>query len=106
MNLPAPRRDIVREKLRQFAALGYLLLLGGLALAGPYGVLSWGESKRTLEARQHQIAALVHERDEMKNRVALLNPNSADPDLSSELIRRNLNVARPDEYVLDLQPAH
>jgi len=34
--------------------------------------------------------------------VALLNPDHADPDLSAELISRNLNVARPDEYVLDL----
>ncbi|MEO6041778.1 MAG: septum formation initiator [Croceibacterium sp.] len=102
MNVPLPKRDIVREKFSQFGALGYLLLLGGLALGGPYGVLSWGESKTTLEARQQQIAALVHDRDVLKNRVALLNPDHADADLSAELIRRNLNVARPDEYVVDL----
>ena len=105
MNLPAPRRDILREKFSQFGALGYLLLLGGLALAGPYGVLSWGESKTALEGRQQRIAALHKDRDELKNRVGLLNPNNADPDLTAELIRRNLNVARPDEYVLDLPPA-
>ena len=105
MNLPAPRRDIVREKFSQFGALGYLLLLGGLALAGPYGILSWGESKRALEDRQRQIALLAQQREELKNRVALLNPNSVDPDLSAELIRKNLNVARPDEYVLDLPPS-
>jgi len=105
MNLPAPRRDILREKFSQFGALGYLLLLGGLALAGPYVVLSWGESKTALEGRQQRIAALQKDRDELKNRVGLLNPNNADPDLTAELIRRNLNVARPDEYVLDLPPA-
>jgi cell division protein FtsB len=104
MNAASPKRDIIREKVRQFGALGYLLLLGGLALAGPYGILSWGESKRALEDRQHRIALLVQQRDELKNRVALLNPDHADPDLSAELIRRNLNVARPDEYVLDLPP--
>jgi cell division protein FtsB len=105
MNVHAPKRDIIREKFSQFGALGYLLLLGGLTLAGPYGILSWGESKRTLEERQHQIASLESQRDELKNRVRLLNPDNADPDLSSELIRRNLNVARPDEYVLDLDSA-
>src|SRR3954453_3604996 len=98
MNLPSPGRAIIREKFSQFGALGYLLLLGGLALAGPYGVLSWGESKRALEDRQHRIALLAHQRDELRNRVALLNPNSVDPDLSAELVRRDLNVARPDEY--------
>lgn len=106
MNLPAPKRDILREKFREFGALGYLLLLTGLALAGPYGVLSWGESKTALEKRQQRMAALIHDRDELKNRVARLDPNAADPDLVSELIRRNLNVARPDEYVLDVPPAH
>lgn len=105
MNVPAPKRDIVREKFSQFGALGYLLLLGGLALAGPYGVLSWGESKRTLEERQHQITTLAQQRDALKNRVALLNPSNVDPDQASELIRRDLNVARPDEYVLDLPPS-
>ena len=106
MNLPAPRRDILREKISQFGALGYLLLLGGLALAGPYGVLSWSESKTALDKRQQQIALLTQQRSELLNRVQQLDPNHADPDLASELIRRNLNVARPDEYVLDLPPAH
>src|SRR5438034_1378052 len=104
MNVPSAKREIIREKVRQFGALGYLLLLGGLALAGPYGILAWGESKRALDDRQHRIALLVQQRDELKNRVALLNPDHVDPDLASELIRRNLNVARPDESVIDLQP--
>ena len=104
MNLPAPRRDILREKAGQLGALGYLLLLGALALGGPYGVLAWGESKTALEKRQQQIVALAQEHDELQNRVRLLDPAHADPDLSAELIRRNLNVARPDEYVLDLPP--
>ncbi|MEO6154044.1 MAG: septum formation initiator [Croceibacterium sp.] len=104
MNVTVPRRDIIREKISQFGALGYLLVLGGLALAGPYGVLAWGESKTTLEHRQRLITALEQDRTTLKNHVEQLNPNSADPDLASELIRRNLNVARPDEYVLDLTP--
>lgn len=106
MNVPAPKRDILREKFSQFGALAYLLLLGGLALAGPYGILSWSESKTALDKRQQQIAMLLKERDDLKNRVGLLDPKNADPDLSAELIRRDLNVARPDEYVLDLPPAH
>ena len=34
--------------------------------------------------------------------VGLLDPRAVDPDLSTELLRRDLNVAHPDEYILDL----
>jgi cell division protein FtsB len=102
MNVAASNRDPLRARLGQFGALGFLLLLGGLALAGPYGVLSWGESKTLLEKRQKQIAMLTAERDELQNRVALLDPAHVDPDLASELVRKDLNVAHPDEYVIEL----
>ena len=97
------KRDIAREKLTRFGALGFLLTLGGLALAGPYGVLSWGENLALLEQRQDRIEALEAQRAELQNRVALLDPNNADPDLVTELLRQNLNVAHPDEYVIELE---
>jgi len=100
--MPAPNRDPLKGKLGQFGALAVLLLLGGLALAGPYGMLSWGEHKALLEKRQHRIAVLTAERDELRNRVALLDPDHVDPDLASELVRKDLNVAHPDEYVIQL----
>jgi cell division protein FtsB len=90
------------RKPGDLAALTVLLVLGGMALAGPYGILSWGENKALLEKRQQQIAVLAAERDELKNRVALLDPNHVDPDMASELVRKDLNVARPDEYVIQL----
>ena len=104
MNAVMTRNDVVREKLSWFGALGFLLVLAGLALAGPYGLLAWSENLSLLEQRQQQIAALEAERDDLKNSVALLDPDHVDPDLSTELVRRNLNVAQEDEYVLDLQP--
>ena len=90
------------KKPGELAALALLLLLGGLALMGPYGVLSWGENKAQLEKRQHRIAALTAERDELRNRVELLDPEHVDPDMASELVRKDLNVARPDEYLIQL----
>ena len=90
------------EKRMQLLALGWLLVLGALALVGPYGMLSWGEQSALLEKRQEKIAALEEERGALENRVELLDPEHVDPDLSSELVRQNLNVAHPDEYVVDL----
>src|SRR5688572_26668574 len=103
MNGVAARNEIVREKLARFGALGILLLLGGLALAGPYGLLSWGENVALLEKRQQRIAALRAERDELQNLVERLNPDHVDADLATELMRKNLNVAHPDEYVIEIE---
>jgi cell division protein FtsB len=89
--------------MAQGAALACLLLLGGIAIAGPSGVLAWGENQRVLADRNAEIARLQHERDEIKNRVALLDPRHADPDLAGELLRSNLNVVHPDEMVMMLK---
>jgi|SRR5690606_81341 cell division protein FtsB len=96
---------IVREKLVRVAALGFLLVIGGLALAGPYGLLAWGESVALLEKRQQQIALLRAETAELDNLVKRLDPDHVDPDLATELLRKNLNVAHPDEYVIEIEPA-
>jgi cell division protein FtsB len=91
-----------KEKLRQFMALGYLLVLGGMALAGPYGFVAWGENLSLLDKREARIERLEHERADLKNRVALLNPDHVDPDMAGELIRGDLNVVHPDEYIYQL----
>jgi cell division protein FtsB len=47
-----------------------------------------------------EIARLTALRDRLQNRVGLLDPRHADPDLVGELLRRDLNVAHPDEIIL------
>lgn len=91
-----------REKLVQLTALVWLLVLGTLALAGPFGLLSWSEKAALLDVRQDRIAVLQEERAVLENRVSLLQPDRVDPDLASELVRQNLNVAHRDEYVIEL----
>ena len=81
----------------------FLLVLGGLAVAGPSGLLAWGENRHLLAQRQTELVQLQAERDVMKNRVALLNPRHVDPDLTGELLRRDLNVLHPDEVVMILK---
>jgi len=103
MNAVLTKRDLAREKLARFGALVVLLVLAALALAGPYGVLSWGENIAVLERHEARIATLRAERIELQNLVVQLDPDSVDPDLATELVRRNLNVAHPEEYVLELE---
>jgi cell division protein FtsB len=91
---------LAKEGLTQAFALFCLLLMGGWVLFGPSGLLAWSENNRLLTERQKELAQLGAERDDLKNRVALLDPRHADPDLTGQLLRANLNVVHPDEVVL------
>jgi cell division protein FtsB len=94
------RLKLPRESLTQTLALMALLVMGAVAIAGPSGVLAWTENARLLDQRQKEVAQLSAERDRLQNRVNLLDPRHADPDLVGELLRKDLNVAHPDEMVI------
>jgi cell division protein FtsB len=94
------KSQIRRDRMTQLLALSGLLAMAAWALIGPSGILSWSENSSLLAERQAEVARLTVERAELKNRVALLDPSHADPDLTGELLRSNLNVVHPDEMVL------
>jgi cell division protein FtsB len=91
------------NRVKRVVALCALLLLTGFAVAGPTGLLAWSENAEALEARRAEIASLTAKRDALRNRVMLLDPEAADPDLASELVREQLGVMREDEVVLTLE---
>ncbi len=96
---------IARNNLTQAIALVCLLAMGAWTLAGPSGLLAWSENMRKLDQRRDEVKHLIAARAELKNRVALLDPRHADPDLAGELLRSNLNVVHQDEMVMLLKPA-
>jgi len=89
--------------MKQALALAALLGMTGFALAGPNGLLSWRENAQELELRRAQVSALTEKRDALKNRVELLDPDGADPDLVSELVREDLGVLHPDDVIIELE---
>ena len=91
---------LANEKLTQGLALFSLLAMGAWVLVGPSGLLAWSENNRLLGERQKELAQLKVEREDLKNRVALLDPRQVDPDMAGQLLRANLNVVHPDEVVL------
>lgn len=100
-NRSEPR--FARETVTRTLALGALLAMGAWAVAGPSGLLAWSENLRVLDQHQQEVKLLAAERDELRNRVGLLDPGHADPDLTGELLRSNLNVVHPDEMVMMLK---
>jgi cell division protein FtsB len=91
---------VKRDSLTQAISLVCLLIMGGLVLVGPSGLLAWSENNRLLGERQKELQVLGAQRDELRNRVALLDPRQVDPDMAGELLRSNLNVVHPDEMVM------
>lgn len=94
---------MAKETVTRGVALVCLLGMGAWAIAGPSGLLAWSENLRLLDQRQKEVVQLSAHRDELKNRVALLDPRHADADLAGELLRSNLNVVHPDEMVMLLK---
>ncbi|TAD78517.1 MAG: septum formation initiator [Sphingomonadales bacterium] len=97
------RKPGTENRLKRFMALGALLLMAGFAVAGPTGLLAWSENAEALEVRKVEIAQLTAKRDGLRNRVMLLDPEAADPDLASQLVRDQLGVMREDEVVITLE---
>jgi cell division protein FtsB len=92
-----------REHVKQSFALVLLVVLTIGAIAGPTGLLAWAENSEVLSEREAQIAKLKEKRGALNNRVDLLDPNGADPDLVGELVRKDLGVIHPDEIVVTLE---
>ncbi len=92
-------------KAAAMPALATLIIafFGGYALFGSNGVLAWGEYSKALEARRADLIVVEREKALLANRVALLDPHRANPDMVDELVRRDLGVAHPDEMIVPLR---
>jgi cell division protein FtsB len=101
------RRSALRKTLRRAAwpALGLTLMafFGAYAVLGPNGILAYGDYQRQLAKRERDFAGLDQRRTVLRNRVALLDPDHANPDMVDEMVRKELNVAHPDEVIVPLK---
>jgi cell division protein FtsB len=94
--------DLVKKALGPALALTIIGFFGGYALVSPNGVLAWGDYRRELEAKQAELARLEAKKKVIENRVALLDPKKANPDLADELIRKRLGYSHPDEIIIPM----
>jgi cell division protein FtsB len=92
----------VRAAALPATALVVVAFFAGYALFGSNGILAWGEYTKRLDTRRVELAKLEHDHMVLANRVALLDPRHANPDMVDELVRRDLGVAHPDEMVVPL----
>ena len=94
--------ELIRRAAFPALALIVVGTFAGHAIAGPNGILAWGGYHHALKERQAELAQLQQQRAELKHRAQLLDPNTADPDMADELVRKELGLVRPDEVVVPL----
>ena len=86
----------------------------GLALTGYFayhlvegdrGLRAWTRITQELRQAKSALAEVAAERAALDRRVANMRPDHLDPDLLDTQVRRNLDVAAPDEIVI-MQPGN
>lgn len=83
-------------------AVMLLALLVSYAVLGGNGILAWGGYKQQLQDSRAELKVVQAQRARLANRVDRLDPRHVDPDLADEIIRRELNVAHPDEIIVPI----
>lgn len=96
-------RTVLRKAGPPAALLTVGAFFGAYAIIGPNGALAYGDIEKHLDRKKTELAMLSKQRETLKNRVALLDPRHADPDMVDELVRKDLNVAHPDEMIVPLK---
>jgi len=98
---------MIRRGFDLLVCLGSLCLIGYLLWHAIHGQRSYSEAAR-IAAR---IATLTAERDEVRaqrvaldRRVALLRPESIDPDMLEELARTKLGFVHPNDIIVYIKP--
>jgi cell division protein FtsB len=97
--------QLIRSAAGPAVALLIIGFFGGYALLGPNGVLALGDYRQNLEKRQAELSRLETQKKIIANRVALLDPKKANPDMVDELIRKELGLTHPDDIIIPLDDA-
>lgn len=79
------------------AAIAYF---GYHAIYGSYGLLAYGEAKERGARLQDRLDRLVAQRVQLDAKVALMRPDSLDPDMLEEQARKALGYAHPDDLII------
>ncbi|MWC44566.1 Cell division protein FtsB [Sphingomonas carotinifaciens] len=100
---PSPFRKTMRRAAWPALGLTLIAFFGAYAVLGRNGLLAYGDYQQQLAKRERYYATLDQKRTVLKNRVALLDPDHANPDMVDEMVRKELNVTHPDEVIVPLK---
>ena len=82
------------------ACLALLGFFAWHAWEGPRGFRFNEKLKNQSAQLTNDLATIQKRRTTFESRVALLRPESVDPDMLDEMARQTLNLARPNELIV------
>jgi len=69
-------------------------------MQGDRGLLAMMRMNQQRESLQHELAEVTTEREYWEHRTRMLRPESIDPDMLNEVVRRTLGYVDQDDVVL------
>jgi cell division protein FtsB len=84
--------------------MGMLGYFGWYGFYGNHGLGYLKQQQSQIELLNAQFAALQQRHVQFESRVALLRPESVDPDMLEELARSQLGLARSNDLIVRLAP--
>ena len=84
--------------------IGMLGYFGWHAFYGNRGFDYLAKQQGSIASLNQELAALQQRHVQFEGRVALLRPESVDPDMLEEMARSQLGLARPNDLIVRLAP--
>ncbi|GMV63044.1 MAG: hypothetical protein AMXMBFR74_22120 [Parvibaculum sp.] len=94
----------LRQALIPFVCIVVLGYFAYHAVYGRHGFISWLDIQNRIDTLEHQLSEVEGMREQLDRQVALLRPESLDPDLLDERARAALGYGGPNEVVIFLEP--
>ncbi|MEI6485943.1 MAG: septum formation initiator family protein [Sphingomonadales bacterium] len=96
----------LQELLMRSALPAVCVAVGGYfawhAVSGPTGYVAWRDYQGQRAKLQLAVQTSEEQQAALQRRLVLLDPRHVDPDLADELVRRNLDLVKPDEVIVPL----
>ena len=99
---------VVFREMRRHAGVLIAPVLGFVAtvycvyhtIEGDHGIAAWVRINHELHAAQDNLDAVTKQRLALDQKVRDMRPDHVDPDLLDEEVRKNLDMAQPNEIVI------
>ena len=95
------RRSLAFDLTVLFSSIAVLAYFGWYGYYGPRSIEHEAFIKAQVVKYQAELKATEQQRDQLDARVALLRPQSIDPDMLDELARRELFFATENDIIIE-----